>query len=313
MYMETRNVIGRFCLLIIISISFNLFSLEQSSPGISDLRSYLPSEKEAGEWKADGPPQEFKGEDLYLYIDGGAEIYREYGFAQALVQEYKNREGEGLSLEIFQMTSPEGAYGMYTFKRSAQGTPIAVEAEGQLEDYYLNFWKGHFVVTITGYDKDQKGRQGLLGLAHVVSKKIRDYSAPPLLVAELPQADLIKTSIRYFRGYLGFMNNYLSLAKEEFRFQEAVKGDYSSGASLFILKYAGEGESRRTFSSVEKAIMANPKSREFTSRGPLYFRMLDDRGKFVSIRMVKSYILVCLENTNGNEASSLFEIINKTH
>ena len=106
------------------SCPFSLFLAGQSSRDISGLRSYLPSGQEAGEWKADGPPQEFKGEDLYLYIDGGAEIYREYGFEEVLVQEYRDREGKGLSLEIFRMTSPESAYGMYTFKRSSRGTPI---------------------------------------------------------------------------------------------------------------------------------------------------------------------------------------------
>jgi len=282
----------------------------QQTSGMPGLMSCLPSEKEAGGWKSEGSPQGFKGEDLFLYIDGGAEIYREYGFVQVLVQEYKNREGESLSLEIFQMTSPESAYGMFTYKRSARGERIEVGTEGQFDDYYLNFWKGHFVVTITGYDKNPKIRQGLLGLALAVSNRIQDYSAPPSLVAELPQPGLIKSNIRYFRGYLGFTNNYPSLGRESFRSQEGVRGDYSSGATLFILKYAGEDESRKNFSDVKKAFTSSPKSREFKSMGPLYFRVLDDRGKSVSIRSLKSSILICIEGTGGDEASRLFEKIN---
>jgi hypothetical protein len=273
--------------------------------------SYLPSEKEAGEWKTDGPPQGYKGEDLFLYIDGGAEIYREYGFVQVFVQEYKNQEGKGISLEIFEMRSPESAYGIFTYKRSARGERIDIGTEGQLDDYYLNFWKGHFVVTVTGYDKGPKSRQGVLGLAFAVSKRIQDYSAPPLLVAELPRFGLIKDSIGYFRGYLGSMNYCPFQGRESFGFQEGVKGDYSSGASLFILKYASEEGSRESFSAVEKAFKSNPKFREFKSMGPLYFRMLADRGKSVSIHAVNSYVLICLEESGGDEASRLFEIINK--
>jgi hypothetical protein len=150
--MDMRRGTRRLSRLIIIALSFNVLLAGQASRGPSGLRSLLPAGQEAGGWKEDGPHQEFKGEDLYLYIDGGAEIYREYGFEEVLVQEYKNREGIRLSLELFQMTSPESAYGMYTFKRSPRGAPLEIGAEGQLEDYYLNFWKGNFLVTITGQD-----------------------------------------------------------------------------------------------------------------------------------------------------------------
>ncbi|MBE3111603.1 MAG: hypothetical protein IMZ46_14045, partial [Acidobacteria bacterium] len=44
------------------------------------LRAYLPADNAASGWTKDGELQEYEGEDLYTYIDGGAEIYQEYGF-----------------------------------------------------------------------------------------------------------------------------------------------------------------------------------------------------------------------------------------
>ncbi|MCK7482485.1 MAG: hypothetical protein M0C28_39200 [Candidatus Moduliflexus flocculans] len=57
------------------------------------LRAYLPSDGAAPGWTQDGEPQEFEGEDLYTYIDGGAEIYQEYGFRRVVVQDYRNAGG----------------------------------------------------------------------------------------------------------------------------------------------------------------------------------------------------------------------------
>jgi hypothetical protein len=310
MFMETRSGIRRLVLLIILPVAFGFFCAGQSSPGVSGLHSYLPSVEEAGVWKTDGAPQEFKGEDLYLYIDGGAEIYREYGFAEVLVQEYRNREGKGLSLEIFRMTSPESAYGMFTFKRSARGIPVEAGAEGQLEDYYLNFWKGDFLVTITGPDGSPATLRGLLALARAVAAKMQGESRRAQLAAELPLPGLVKTSVRYFKGFLGFMNNYPSLGKEAFRFQEGVRGDYGSDVSIFVLKYASEGELRGGFPEIERTLKNDPKAREFKSGGGLSFQVIDDRGKLVSLEVAKDLLLLCIEDkVSGEHARGLFEKI----
>jgi hypothetical protein len=66
----------------------------------------------------------------------------------------------------------------------------------------------------------------LLELARAVAGKIQGTSRRAHLVAELPQIRLLNTSIRCFKGDLGFMNNYASLGKEAFRFQERVMGDF---------------------------------------------------------------------------------------
>jgi hypothetical protein len=311
MRIGTRSGFRRLIHLIIVTLLFNAILTGQSSSGISDLRSYLPSGREAGEWESDGPPQEFKGEDLYLYIDGGAEIYREYGFVEVLVQDYRNKEGKSLSLEIFRMTSPESAYGMYTFKRSTRGTPVKTGTEGQLEDYYMNFWKRDFLVTITGQDGSPATLRGLLELAGAVAAKIQGTSKHVQLVDELPSQGLIKTSVRYFKGFLGFMNNYPSLGKEAFRFEEGVRGDYSSGASLFILKYPSDEALRRGFPELEQVLKNDPKARSFRSGEGLSFQLIDDRGKLLSLDVFKDLLLLCIEDAPGKQASKLFERIVK--
>ncbi len=312
--MDTRRGIRRLPRLIVIALSVNVLLAGQASRGPSGPRSLLPAGQEAGEWKEDGPPQEFKGEDLYLYIDGGAEIYREYGFEEVLIQEYKDRGGIRLSLEIYQMTSPESAYGMYTFKRSPRGTPIEIGAEGRLEDYYLNFWKGNFLVTITGQDESPATSRGLIELARAVAGKIQGPSDPARIVAELPLPGLIDASVHYFKGYLGFMNNYSSLGKEAFRFEDGVRGDYASGASLFILSYASEEALRQGFPTIEQALRNDPRAKELGSSEAFSLHVTDDRGKLLSIQAVGNLLLICLEDrAAAGNARGLFEAIRKSH
>lgn len=312
--MDARRGIRRLSRLIILALFFNTLLAGQAPRGASGLRSLLPAGQDAGEWKADGPPQEFKGEDLYLYIDGGAEIYREYGFEEVLTQEYKDGGGTRLSLEIFQMTGPESAYGMYTFKRSPRGTPLEIGAEGRLEDYYLNFWKGNFLVTITGQDESPATSRGLLALARAVAGKIQGPTDPARLVAELPLPGLIDAGVRYFKGYLGFMNNYPSLGKEAFRFEEGVRGDYSSGASLFILSYPSEEALRQGFPAIEGVLKNDPRAKEPGTGEGLSFNVTDDRGKLLSLQAVGNLLLICLEDrAAAGNARGLFEAIRKDH
>ena len=293
---------ARGALIRLAALALGILLVESASPSFAvpndarpaDLRAFLPADDEVPGWRASGAPQEFKGEDLYLYIDGGAEIYREYGFVQVLAQEYKNAGGKGLSVEIFEMSEPAAAYGMYTFKKSANGLPLAAGVEGQAEDYYLNFWSGAFLVTITAYDRDPESRQGLLQAAAAASKRIPRGAERPRLVSALPQSGLVPSSIRYFRGYLGFMNFYSSAGRDEFQAAEGVRGDYLFGASLYILAYRDEQESSSRFEAVKKAVQAGRAAADFKLLAGRAFQMLDGKGKLVAVKEAASKIFVCV-------------------
>lgn len=208
-----------------------------------ELRSLLPAAGDAKGWVKDGEPQEFAGEDLYTYIDGGAEIYQEYGFRRVIVQDYGNAAGKSVSLEIFEMETPAAAFGIFTFKRSGQGKSIAVGAGAELEDYYLNFWKGRFLVTLTGFDDSGGTIEGLLAVAGTVDAKIAATSDLPDLVAALPEKGLKPGSAKYLKGLLGLNSVYSFQTARGLAFAEAVKGDYGDGSTLIVMDY-GSAEAR---------------------------------------------------------------------
>lgn len=83
----------------------------------------LPNNNIIEGWQKSGIQQTFYKNDLYGHINGGAELYLEYGFDSLLVQDYVSNEAE-LSLEVYCMDSPEAALGIYLMK-CGQETPSA--------------------------------------------------------------------------------------------------------------------------------------------------------------------------------------------
>jgi hypothetical protein len=95
------------------------------------------------------------------------------------------------------------------------------------------------------------------------------------------------------------MNFYTSLGKEELRFEEGVSGEYTSGATLFILKYPSEESLRRSFPAIEQALRKNPKAKDFRPLDRLSFRLTDDRGKLVSFQAARNLLLIRIEKPSG--------------
>lgn len=216
-------------------------STAAAAPQDGALGALLPADGAVPGWSRDGAPQAYEGEDLYAYINGGAEIYQEYGFRRVIVQDYGDAADRSVSLEIFEMASPAAAFGMFTFKRSGGGRPLGLGNGAELEAYYLNFWKGRFLVTLTGFDETAATLEGLAALAGAVDASLRDSAAPPALVAALPEDGLAPGSVKYVRGLIGLNNIYAFGTARGLAFAEAVRGLYGNGAGLVVLEYAAAG------------------------------------------------------------------------
>ena len=258
-----------------------------------DLQQSLPGEKETQGWKRTGSPQEYEGEDLFLYINGGAEIYHEYGFKRVVVQDYKKWSGKSISLEIFEMASPESAYGIYTFKTHPEEKELGSGNGGRLADYYLNFWKGNFLVTLTGFAADEETVKGLLALATAVEARIDSQGEPPPLVVVLPETDLIKASLKYFKGNLGLYNCYQFFAEDVFGAKEGIRGDYKKGYSVFVIHH-GDDEQEK-YIEVKKAFRESPRYKNFKSNG-IFVRVIDRKGNLVFLTASEQYVFIIVGN-----------------
>jgi hypothetical protein len=85
---------------------------------------------------------------------------------------YKNNEGKRINLDIYEMLSPESSKRIYRKKAGDKGEKVSVGEEAAMEDYYLNFRKGVYQVTLSGYDTQRETLEWLLRMARLVAERI---------------------------------------------------------------------------------------------------------------------------------------------
>lgn len=276
---------------------------EQSSVQ-KDISGYLPKPGELEEWEPVGSPQKFVGEDLYLLINGGAVIYYEYGFKQVITQECVNKDGKSINLEIYEMTNTASAYGIYSFKISGDGEEIAVGTDGLLEGYYLNFWKGNFLVTLTAYDSDKMTLDGLLAVARAVDTKIGKEGKKPSLIELLPKEKLRSSDVKYLKGELSLSNNYEFDSENIFGLKEGAIGDYGD-FKIFLFKYEDEKESRKWFENARDHLKESSRFEGFTDHGD-DFSITDRVKNHIYARQNQDYIFIFM-GTEEIDPKIIFE------
>lgn len=270
-----------------------MFCVGQCSKGTvgkNDISFYLPVANELKDWKPVGQMQKFEGEDLFLFINGGAEIYYEYGFARVITQEYRNKKDKVLNLEVYEMKDSTGAYGMYTFKTGDTGQRIAIGNDGFLEEYYLNLWSGNLLVTVTGFDSEEETVNGLMTIAQATCARIKDRGQKPLLTNVLPKKNLRVNSIKYLKGNLGLFNHYEFDSENIFGLREGVIGDYGN-FEAFVFRYDDKGESMEWYENARDHFENNPRFHNYTNLDSA-FTMIDGEEKPIHVEPFLNYIII---------------------
>lgn len=287
--MKKKPAVLIFCMLLMVFIAVPL------SGAAIDIIDYLPKAGELGDWNPSDDLQHMKGEDLFLLINGGAEVYHEYGFKEVLAQGFKNKNKKSFNLEIFRMTSPDAAYGIYTFKTGQEGKPLEVGDEGLLEEYYLNFRKGSYLVTITGFDSEKETIDGLIHAANVIAAKIKESAPLPAIINCLPpqyRPELKQQGIVYLKGPLSLYNQYAFDSKDIFEIKEGLAAEYNS-FKLFLFKYPNNKDANAVFSRASKMLGSSDRFNAYRAT-PATFYMKDKNNHLIYGTFASKYIIVLI-------------------
>jgi len=265
-------------------------SYDSNSKNVTQkLENLLPDSTEINDWIAQGESENAVGQDLYLVINGGAEIYHEYGFKNAIYQTYVNN-GNSINLEIYEMQSNTAAFGMYSFKTGKEGLSLNLGYEGWLESYYLNFWKGNYLVTLTSMKTDSSCIEDLINFANAVDKRIICTSVLPPLVSYLPEEHLQKISIKYLKGNLGLFNQDIFGPKNIFGLRKGVIGEYPAYLIL-IIKYQINSESMKWYKSAANHFKNSDEYIHFAEYNT-HFRINDLKDHRLWIKTFNNFIII---------------------
>ncbi len=147
-------------------------------------------------------------DNLWDYINGGADAYLNYGFTDLHIAEYVKGENR-IKVEVYHHKNNVYAYGMYALERGPDYNFIDLGIQGYAENSLVNFVKGPWYVKVSTYTEDKETGKLLLKLSKHVEKGLEGRSEIPEVLSYFPKEEKIPNSESFvadnFLGY-SFLN-----------------------------------------------------------------------------------------------------------
>ncbi len=147
----------------------------------------------------------FDGQALYGYIDGGAEVYLEYGFIRLTLQTVEFN-GFTAHVELYRMRDSTAALGMFSISRYRCKPVDSLARYSCLSAYQVQIARGKYFLRVTNTTGTAEAQVRTALVAAAVARKIHDPDAvPPALFNE----ELLRPDIHdlfYFNGRIGLQN-----------------------------------------------------------------------------------------------------------
>ena len=149
-----------------------LFSLSASAGEVQPTDGMAGLTRPPEGWVVLEAPQTASGKQLFTLINGGAVLYVQAGFSRAVFASYRSAASRDINLEIYRMKTTEAARHVYTQKISTQGRPADIGVAALFEDYFLNFYRGVYQVTVSGYASDRQTAESIFTIARIIDERL---------------------------------------------------------------------------------------------------------------------------------------------
>lgn len=189
--------------IISMAILFHSCGGERKSTDGPSCSKFLPDEIAQAGIERSSEIRVFKGESLYEYIDGGAEIYHTYGFVEVATANYTFDETE-MVIDIYRFDNSDNAYGLFASFRPDNPVFIQLGAEGFSSPTSIDFVKGAFVVRVIAFEESAEAEQAINALASQINNMLPGSDARPARFSFFPRDAVIEATDRiYAQSFLG--------------------------------------------------------------------------------------------------------------
>lgn len=158
------------------------------APAPADLGAVLAEAQSTPGWRIVEGPLELDPDTLYEYIDGGASLYFDHGFRHLLHLRYQYGDEflAAVTLDVYDMGSELGAFGIYSNGRSPESFSTGWGAEGYRLGTIAAAWKGRYYIHGEA-DDERTELMGMLDrLMDLVSSAVEGGSSLPKALDPLP-------------------------------------------------------------------------------------------------------------------------------
>jgi len=219
---------------------------------------------------------EYEGTTLYDFLNGGAELYFDYGIVSIASAEYSTAAGKGIEASVYDMRSPAGAFGIYSNIRYVGAEFVSVGNEGMLSVSSLDFWKDKYYCRLVTFDMEPETQAVMLELGEALAANIKGGGSPPAVVALLPEDNMVARSEKYFTRPIALNNIRYMGSENVFDLGDGTQGaaaEYLKDGTTFtimVIEYGTEGEARNGFASFHSNLGDEPGAR------------VEQRGRFIA-------------------------------
>lgn len=229
-----------------------LFAALPASAAGQDL---LPADGAVAGWTKDGSPRVFREADLYGHINGGAELFLEFGFEDLHVQKYRSGDAE-IAVEVYRMTDPVAAAGIYLMKAGKETPDRSFKERHTVNRHQLMFGRHRAFVIVNNLGGSEAVVPAMLTFGAAVAGALS--ASPPVgELALLPKTGLVPSSVRLHRGPYALQSIY-TLGEGDIlqlrRKTTAVSGDYKTAAgtsTLLVVEYPDSAAARAAAANLE--------------------------------------------------------------
>lgn len=237
---------------------------------------YLPGEKDLPGWVQEEKPTTFTQDTIWDLMDGGAEVYVEYGVVGAVSVRYKHSSKGSVLVEIYAMKDTGAAYGVYSLNSRLKGDQVQIGDEALQTNYFVLLRKGTHFITLTALSDPTSTMPACLELARLIADRIPAVAGKPALLSRLPALQGASVRSVYFRGSLGLLNLYPLDASDPFKPLEGAAA-IAEGLQYIILRHADDKEATARFEASWSILSANPKYKVSESKKG-EFCLIDEKG-----------------------------------
>ena len=139
-------------------------------------------------WEQRGGRRHFTPDNLFEYLDGGAEGYILYGFVQMQGVTCRAKSGS-ITIDVFEMNDADSAYGVFTANLDPQMPIEKLGMGGQVLPRRALFCKGKYYVELA-VSPIKWETKALRAFATEAEKRITGRATPPATLSWFPTAKL---------------------------------------------------------------------------------------------------------------------------
>lgn len=237
-------------------------------------------------------------------MDGAAELYLAFNVRELKTTRFEKPGMPSIIVEVYEMRSPEDAYGVFAFEQ--QDPAVGIGQGSEFGGGLLRFWKGRTFVTIFGEEPGQEVEEAILILGRRIAATITDSGNLPKILGYLPDKALsfIKKEAWFFRSHI-HLNQRFFVARANILMLtpdvEAVLARYETkdGRIHFLLvRYATPDKADAALASFKNAYMPDAGKADSVKT---------ENGKWTSLSRFNSCVVVVFDAPDESSAQNLIK------